>query len=302
MSGPPKSNTVPPATAARSNCASSDGCGTTLDIRRQTRRQTVHLATATRSYCASGDSQSPKSASSCRRRHSLPGQLSLGAQFVWLVLAGGTVCLSRCRRRHSLTVVGHPRTRPRGCRRLPWPYRTQTAPLTTPARNQTVQPATAARSYCASGDSSAFILCIWRQQRVHTVHLATATRSYCASGDSQSPKSASSCRRRHSLPSQMSSETQFAWPDVAGDTVFMAALRRRHILAANGGVGGIVHASSPYEKERPGAIALRPPGPSVRAACYSATGPAARTSSDISGYFAAALSTNIFATRCAVSS
>ena len=218
MSGPPKSNTVPPATAARSNCASSDGCGTTLDIRRQTRRQTVHLATATRSYCASGDSQSPKSASSCRRRHSLPGQLSLGAQFVWLVLAGGTVCLSRCRRRHSLTVVGHPRTRPRGCRRLPWPYRTQTAPLTTPARNQTVQPATAARSYCASGDSSAFILCIWRQPRGHTVHPATARAPnppLVVAGDTVC---LARCRRRHSLPGQMSPGTQFSWRHYAGGT------------------------------------------------------------------------------------
>lgn len=132
--------------------------------------------------------------------------------------------------------------------------------------NLTVHPATTAGPDCAYCVIREAILCIRRQPRSHTVHLATA-----------------------SAPKQPLA--------VARCTVWLAACRRGHNLAHPPMGPQAVSTSHRYTKWRPGAEARRPLGPSVRAVRYSATGPAARTSSDISGYFAAALSTNILATR-----
>ena len=250
MSGPPKSNTVPPATAARSYCTSDDTRAVILCIWRHPREHTVHPATA--------------------RAPNPP-----------LVVVGGTVCPASCRRWHSLSFSLSPEAQFDSCRPSPHASKGSQAAAPALARPDCAADDTRAEPYCASGDSCSFKLCLRRQQRGHTVHPATARASNPPLVVARSTVCLASCRQGHSLAPRLAPITEF------GDQRTL---------------GSVIHVAPPYEKERPGADALRPLGPSVRAVRYSATGPAARTSSDISGYFAAALSTNILATRRAVSS
>ena len=136
--------------------------------------QTVPLTTATPPNCASGDSRSFKL---CSRRHPRSHTVHSATPAEPYCASGDSRSFKLCSRRHP--------------------------------RSHTVHSATPAEPYCASGDSRSFKLCSRRHPCRHTVPLATPARAYCASGDSQSPKSASSCRRRRSLPCQLSSEAQF---------------------------------------------------------------------------------------------
>ena len=64
-----------------------------------------------------------------------------------------------------------------------------------------------------------------------TVPPATAGASDCASGDKEQPKRPRGCRRIHSLNEMVSPDAQFDSVDVAGCTVWPATCRRMHSLA-----------------------------------------------------------------------